>query len=96
MGGRGGTLRLFVTMCRIASNALNWVFKELLLGVPSAIQQVTDAIKQRTFTREIIRRIVSRNGLYSERENHSRLIPDTCDNKFFIPVFSIDLSLNFR
>lgn len=66
MGGRGGTLRLFVTMCRIASNALNWVFKELLLGVPSAIQQVTDAIKQRTFTREIIRRIVSRNGLYSK------------------------------
>lgn len=44
------------------SNTLNWVFKELLLAVPSAIQQVTDAIKQRAFTREIIRRIVSQSG----------------------------------
>lgn len=57
--------------------------------------RATEAIKS-AFIGEIIRYIVSRNGLYSKRENHSRLIPDTSDNKFFMPVFSIDLSLNFR
>jgi len=50
---------------------------------------VTDAIKQRTFTREIIRRIVSRNGLYSKRENHSRFTLDTGNHSFLIILFDI-------
>ena len=56
--------------------------------------RATDAIKQRAFTWEIIRYIVSRNGLYSKRENHSRLTSDTNNYGFLIIMF-FEIGENF-